>query len=1562
MSNAAVTLECRILGDSPMVKQQFLHHTWENKRCAHDISDRIFVVVSSDQWTHVVSKVDEFIAVDATMDANGFLTLLTNGGVVPFHKHSLQLSDPSEIRAIEFFAGGYSGWTHACRTLSQIGIPIAVKFALDSDPECARCYCYTHHIDKVLFGPSPVLGSEEMHEKLFICDDINHLAWLHTTGSDRFHVAMISPPCPPWSKAAGEQGLQSHDGLLTLQVWSVLSLLRIPVNCMEMVAAMLEHAHWPIVRQYIQWCGYRVMWVKDMPLQEMIPQSRNRMLLVAVLSGEPLHPHRCTEWYQKERPTLKSYQAIFTLTRMWLDHAIPEPEVLDMYLDPAYLPGNKGHFGVVTKKCKRDIEHFRIRLPENVITCIMACYSFSHLLPKHVLEKKGLYGSLLLSEQGLRFLALPELLVLFGTTNSAFLPKDIRKATHIVGNCIAVPHAALVVTNALAFILSNFTQIEVKDLVHKVHLHRLHSDNMIIDENEDGFFFSRRIDIGLSPTQPIHSFHRIVISSPLEEFQVICEQGVVIHELLQILNGQSFPAELAVVFDHQPTCRVRLPLNMKMFASDIHIQANVPSVLMINEEHIVNGGSSVGCIVILFPDKVMAFKKSTAMTVDQIQDLVDKQLEREETCVLLSMMGQELNGLDCSPTCMFALPSLPKWSDFTVLKMITIEPTKQMIRFSGSDQALKETMEVFRQTGTTHMLHALGWHFVAAFDASGNVMMNCVYLVRKALTFNATVPDLTMFIISRFFILRVNQHDLYPPSDDGEVSVRLKLWNTWIWKGTIPVHRSLVPIENAWIELALCFRCKLCIRFVVQGRNINPEAALSSYVHVNETLQIFTTMSLHGGAGNPDDRIEISSVEQRSTSEHTDASDSRTQLARMESFNFDQTIAAIVSHWVDLPGQVEPFPLDDVQTLRYYEEDGMICYDGNMRSVMAFLQLMQNLQVVKVIEALGWIVAVQFISSHSPVVTRLTIFPRPAVEVVTVKIIQSFLHVGFFFAALPAPIVEIAHGVKIRIKVWGVIVFHDWLSQQCPVQAILDAWNTACHMVNVPIPIRIVCRGRRMNPDRTLGDYMHQRDDGTFYANLHLVVALHGGGNPKDFAITQKNALATFLLAGGGDLSEVTTFVESILKAAGPQTIASILSLKSKAAKWEGIRKLANTLKIMMPNFTKKQVEQKNAVETRFRKEAAALWEDPHLTEIAIKEDFFRNEDDSVTPQIHAMAPSTTGVCLLKANEADEWLRKTGPLSQDELAIVVIGPCPCTDTAKCHRLQFPAYDASQQPIVMNGCMHNVGRKQIKIGLSNNAQIKIDDTMVVSWTIFRDEVGDDNWNIIMQAPVKKTLEMALGSNPEITFIGPPWGRSFQHDRKRCEPADASSMQFHSRINQNHLQKLLRISGINGIYTTPKTETKQISNAYQIVWVQMSSVDLIVTASTFANHCGIVRNSKYEGKITKGIRFLKEDFEAAFKQLKPEADVPSLVTPNFMYKITPVPLGATFDHIQKWLDSQKWKAKPLRSLSSQVWLITADAKIEDEFAHWNGETLLIKPLVPRQARPPVIVAGLNRQKLD
>ena len=254
-------------------------------------------------------------------------------------------------------------------------------------------------------------------------------------------------------------------------------------------------------------------------------------------------------------------------------------------------------------------------------------------------------------------------------------------------------------------------------------------------------------------------------------------------------------------------------------------------------------------------------------------------------------------------------------------------------------------------------------------------------------------------------------------------------------------------------------------------------------------------------------------------------------------------------------------------------------------------------------------------------------------------------------------------------------------------------------------------------------------------------------------------------------------------------------------------------------------------------------------------------------------------------------------------------------------------------MVLSACLHDIGKRSVVVSVPNNSQVPIKESTVLSWTVFRDECGPEAWNRVIQSPVKATLELAFGSDSEFTFLAPPWGRTYHKDRLKVDANQATSMQFHARVACTDLVKALRCSGTGGVYTTPKTENKQICQDYQVVWLNFSASDLAVSKAAYSNHFGVVRNAKIDHKVSRGLRFKKEDFLSAFKELRPGDQPPSIVAANFMYKLTPVPIGVTHDQIAKWMSNQTWKAKPIRALANDTWLVASEERLEVEFAAWN-----------------------------
>ena len=162
----------------------------------------------------------------------------------------------------------------------------------------------------------------------------------------------------------------------------------------------------------------------------------------------------------------------------------------------------------------------------------------------------------------------------------------------------------------------------------------------------------------------------------------------------------------------------------------------------------------------------------------------------------------------------------------------------------------------------------------------------------------------------------------------------------------------------------------------------------------------------------------------------------------------------------------------------------------------------------------------------------------------------------------------------------------------------------------------------------------------------------------------------------------------------------------------------------------------------------------------------------------------------------------------------------------------------------------------------------------------------------------------------------------------------------------------------MYTVPKSEDKQILADFQVVWLQQSNVELAVSLSKLDNHYGIVRGQKSDSK-GRGIRFAKQDYAAAYAILKPDSPMPSMVVPNFLFKVALTPVGTTFEQIQAWISVQSWDAKPIRALSSTVWLCGTESKFDSIFLQWNDAPVLIRWVNQRKSKHPVILAGNLQQ---
>ena len=202
-----------------------------------------------------------------------------------------------------------------------------------------------------------------------------------------------------------------------------------------------------------------------------------------------------------------------------------------------------------------------------------------------------------------------------------------------------------------------------------------------------------------------------------------------------------------------------------------------------------------------------------------------------------------------------------------------------------------------------------------------------------------------------------------------------------------------------------------------------------------------------------------------------------------------------------------------------------------------------------------------------------------------------------------------------------------------------------------------------------------------------------------------------------------------------------------------------------------------------------------------------------------------------------------------------------------------------------------------------------------------------------------------------------------DGSKCSPIQASSVQFHARVEASKITNYLKQSGINGVYVTPKTASNLADTNYAIVWVDKTPIELSKILVQHPEHLGQIRVTKDKGsssKTSRGVRCKRDDFQTLFSKLRPSDQIPDNTIITCMYKVQPTPIGATYEDIVKWMKIQNWEGRPIKALSDKVWLVGSTNVFSQEFLSWNGQSVLIKPVKSKESQKlsPIVAGDIPR----
>ena len=1053
----------------------------------------------------------------------------------------------------------------------------------------------------------------------------------------------------------------------------------------------------------------------------------------------------------------------------------------------------------------------------------------------------------------------------------------------------------------------------------------------------------------------MHATYKVSVMSPMDTRHFFAEREVMIVEAVKFLTGDSFPDELSFLPGAKLEHKIALPNLMDVSDEPVHLFANVPSALRISKDRFAAIESRGKCICVLTKSGIYVLRRDEGMTVQDVVMVLSHHCDVPCTH-LVGCLGERHQVQMLCPDAVIGKDVEGAGHDLLVLEYLTISVNEADITFAAGFDALKEFSDMLVSTGLDETVQAFGWMFaVDAFEIfSGRV--NTVRLIQKPGVFAITQDEMTFLLALHFFLVKIKSWETM--GRDPTVRCRVKIWHVWIWDSMVDRAIQMERFDSEWAKIAPLFGVQRPWRYVINNRTINPEWPLGGFFEThdngNSVLTIHMLLGVKGGGP-----VKLVSSEQAVNSGNL------ANLAEFEAQNFGADLGFVLQKVVDANKARPSCDVSAFTELQASFREGFFVINGDYALLQRFLQTLKESCIEKVIDYCGWIIVCRFVQVFEPTIASIMFVKKPLAAAVSMEFSRAILRSSLIFLGLPPSVQRSDSAVLTKVKLWNVVVFHDFWDRNQPLQDLIDAWDQASSILNDVIPVRLVGPGGNMNQDYPLRYFTRCGPDGVTMATINYVVGLRGGGpsdgvaaNEQKETMKQRNNLATFLLGEGVELKECARFVDALIKSAGATALGMIMSQRQDNKKWEGLLQLAGSMHVKPPDTTVRQGKLQRKLHAKFQGQNRVVADDIQVDALVLQSGCVRNADQTECIQVHKVTPNSSGIMLMRYCDAKPWITAQEVISQDELAIAVVGPC-CDDSKECQKVQIPVM-YGDDPLIIQVCLHNLGAKQVILQCDEHDMIPEKESQVVCLTAYKEEFCDEDWKRLIQSPVKVMLRMLLGDQSDVSFLTPPWGRSFHENGKRCEPDRATTVQFHGRIAKENLRTFLRASGTAGIYKTPKGEDHKISGDYRIVWLQQSPVELTISVSKCNNHLGVVRSAK--GSLhNRGIRFERGDFPSAFALLRPDDPLPNPVSANFHFKVQPIPVGTTMEQVQAWITAHGWDAKPVKALTGNAWLCAAEKRFSETFAQWNNKSVLIKWIEAKENKMPVILAGEMQKKV-
>ncbi|CAE7245371.1 unnamed protein product [Symbiodinium necroappetens] len=462
------------------------------------------------------------------------------------------------------------------------------------------------------------------------------------------------------------------------------------------------------------------------------------------------------------------------------------------------------------------------------------------------------------------------------------------------------------------------------------------------------------------------------------------------------------------------------------------------------------------------------------------------------------------------------------------------------------------------------------------------------------------------------------------------------------------------------------------------------------------------------------------------------------------------------------------------------------------------------------------------------------------------------------------------------------------------------------------------------------------------------VITIHpecrGGGVKDENLQLAKTKLGTLLIERGVTLSQANVAVDSFVAAVGATASLASLSLPNPVDRWQKLCAQARSV-----GQTERAAQR---IQKAVRRRRLSSSKPVVAADFQLIEGTWCGIDDSPVPVLDTITSESSGVILMDPGQANpQDIGLLCNLGAEALCVVVPGfDCPDPETCSGRASTPVLRRATGGKHLIAVCYHNLGDTAISPFVQHGSQVEISGVVCCTFCMHRDECpSTEMWHETVQAPVRSVAQLFKAKGVQSPFSH-PWGRSYRSAGRPSQALHCDVFQFQAKVEEDVLAPLLKQSGFNRVYVTPRGWNREVLQGWSVIWLSSSKHDLERQAALLPEQHGLVR-----GKSRFGIRVPTSSFARLFQQLRPGDAVPESFDVKALFKVGPIPPGATADTVLQWARKLHWQIRVIKTLGPSFWLVGSPGAPPSETLTFNQQPVLVSPVKGREVHQAVVQAG-------